>query len=80
MAYDLRMYNGELKLYSQPGFSLHDPGYFSYILYYAVRRLDILTCKAGIGETVREQGHSATLVSTSETVDTPAGRFEGCEL
>ena len=80
VAYDLRMYNGELKLYSQPGFSLHDPGYFSYILYYAVRRLDILTCKAGIGETVREQGHSATLVSTSETVDTPAGRFEGCEL
>ncbi len=80
VAYDLRMYNGELKLYSQPGFSFNNSGFFHDVLYYATKTINILTCKAGVGETVREQGHSATLVSTSETVDTPAGQFTGCEL
>ncbi len=80
VAYDLRMYNGELKLYSQPGFSFNNSGFFHDVLYYATKTINILTCKAGVGETVSKQGCSATLVSTSETVDTPAGQFTGCEL
>ncbi len=80
VAYDLRMYNGELKLYSQPGFSYNTSGFFHDVLYYATKTINILTCKAGVGETVSKQGCSATLVSTSETVDTPAGQFTGCEL
>lgn len=80
VAYDLRMYNGQQKLYSQPGYAIGNTDFVTDMLYYATDYVSVLTCKAGVGETVSEQGHSAVLVSVTETVDTPAGRFEGCEL
>lgn len=80
VAYELRMYCGNQKLYSQPGFSIGNSGFFADILYYATESINILTCKAGVGETIREQGHSVTLLSNTETVNTPAGCFDNCEL
>lgn len=80
LAHDLRMYNGEQKLYSEPGFTICSSGFFYGVLYYATNTISILSRSAAVGETIREQGRSAVLLSVAETVDTPAGRFENCEL
>lgn len=80
VAYEYRMINGSQQLYAQPGFSIKNNGIISNILYYATESVNILDCKANVGETVSKGEWSATLLSITETVETPAGRFDNCEL
>ena len=79
-AYDLRMHGGNQILYSQPGFVIGYNLFFTDLLYYATNGLNILTCSADVGETICENGCDAMLISNTETVETPAGTFENCEL
>lgn len=80
VAYEFRMLSGSQELYAQPGFSFHRCGIINAILYYATQSINILDCKSSVGETILKNGNSATLLSNTETVETPAGRFDNCEL
>lgn len=79
-AYDLRRHGGSQYLYSQPGFAIGYRRFCTDILYYATEDVNILDCAANLGETVCEREYSAKLISNTETVETPAGTFENCEL
>lgn len=82
---EYRYIDGKLRFWSQPGYS---EGYMSYkhhahYIFHSASRCDrvFFDETLAVGESVTDSdGATLTFVSDNETVETPCGVFEGCQL